>query len=322
MFKVFLNIVLFCLFLVPCRAQVNLIPNPGFEILDSCFGTYSTLGFDVFQWSNCIGWSNPTYASSDLWCKDPVSGIWEPPHIGGDFQYPKEGNAMAGIFVNFIAYPNYREYIQSELTSSLKEGYFYRFGIFINSSGTTNYTSCFGAYFSNTALNQPGLESSLPLIPQIENEDSNFITDTLGWQLFEGVFKATGGEKFVTIGCFDDSSKIILTNPPDSGGIYFFLDEISVNELDAFLQVPNVFSPNGDGINDEFFPEIVNIQNWHCNVFNRWGQLMVILDENNKTWNGKNTRNALCSEGVYYYVFTGYIERKEEKQRGFIQLVR
>ena len=71
------------LFSISAIGQTNLVQNGSFEQIDSCFGDPSPLGFDVFQWSGCIGWSNPTYASSDLWCENPVFGNNTPPFIPG-----------------------------------------------------------------------------------------------------------------------------------------------------------------------------------------------------------------------------------------------
>ncbi len=69
------------------------------------------------------------------------------------------------------------------------------------------------------------------------------------------------------------------------------------------LIIPNVFSPNGDGIND--FWDITNINTYPQNtvqIFNRYGQLMLTsFPGSYKPWNGKSNGNPLPI-GVYYYI--------------------
>jgi gliding motility-associated-like protein len=72
------------------------------------------------------------------------------------------------------------------------------------------------------------------------------------------------------------------------------------------LFVPNTFSPNGDGINDVFYPRgkgIYGIRNFR--VFDRWGEL--VFEKTNfqpndasKGWNG-SLRGKLASQDVYIY---------------------
>lgn len=75
-----------------------------------------------------------------------------------------------------------------------------------------------------------------------------------------------------------------------------------INGCESQLVLPNVFSPNGDNINDVFKPIIDS-----CNflnrfvVYNRWGQ--IIFESTNKiSWDGKNQNGKQLSEGVYFYI--------------------
>jgi gliding motility-associated-like protein len=80
----------------------------------------------------------------------------------------------------------------------------------------------------------------------------------------------------------------------------------------TYYELPNVFSPNGDGINDYFRPidpyyfvEKINIQ-----IFNRWGQLMYQTDDPDIMWNGTNYKNGkTVSDGVYFYICDVYENR-------------
>jgi gliding motility-associated-like protein len=80
----------------------------------------------------------------------------------------------------------------------------------------------------------------------------------------------------------------------------------------TYYELPNVFTPNGDGIHDlfqPFFPyyfvEKVDIQ-----IYNRWGLLMFQTDDPDINWDGTNYKNGkIVSDGVYYYICDVYEQR-------------
>lgn len=63
--------------------------------------------------------------------------------------------------------------------------------------------------------------------------------------------------------------------------------------------VPNIFSPNNDGINDLFFPIGDDIKNYSIVINNRWGE--VVFDNKNVPWAGRDLSSNKLSEGVYFY---------------------
>ncbi|MBR1716466.1 MAG: gliding motility-associated C-terminal domain-containing protein [Paludibacteraceae bacterium] len=77
--------------------------------------------------------------------------------------------------------------------------------------------------------------------------------------------------------------------------------EILVNISESQLLVPNAFTPNGDGQNDEFRVTYKSIREFHCWIYNRWGKLVYEFTDPAKGWDGTiNGRPA--AEGAYYYV--------------------
>jgi gliding motility-associated-like protein len=67
--------------------------------------------------------------------------------------------------------------------------------------------------------------------------------------------------------------------------------------------IPNAFSPNGDGINDEFYGKGDYISDFEMTIFDRWGNLIFFSDDINKHWDGKaNHGSQLAQEDVYVYV--------------------
>jgi gliding motility-associated-like protein len=70
------------------------------------------------------------------------------------------------------------------------------------------------------------------------------------------------------------------------------------------LFIPNVFSPNGDGVNDQFMIEYTGDQPVTIQIFDRWGTQ--IYSTNNKVdgWDGKTATGTDVTDGVYYYNVT------------------
>jgi len=86
----------------------------------------------------------------------------------------------------------------------------------------------------------------------------------------------------------------------------FFRDSINVGYKNCGCNtiVPNAFSPNGDGINDVFKPNIQCFpKDYRCSVFNRYGQLVFETREFGKGWDGTyNGKTAPIS--TYYYIIS------------------
>jgi len=77
--------------------------------------------------------------------------------------------------------------------------------------------------------------------------------------------------------------------------------EMKVNISESYLRVPNVFTPNGDGKNDEFRVSYRSLREFHIWVYNRWGKLVYESDDPAKGWDGTiNGRSAAA--GAYFYV--------------------
>lgn len=98
------------------------------------------------------------------------------------------------------------------------------------------------------------------------------------------------------------------------------------------IRFPNVFTPNEDGINDEFLPvEIEQVQNLEIEIRSRWGDLVYrasSLEEFlSEGWNGDVQSTGLAAgDGVYYYVCKFSAESigpaTEQTARGFVHLFR
>ena len=75
-------------------------------------------------------------------------------------------------------------------------------------------------------------------------------------------------------------------------------------EIPSELTVPNVFTPNGDNVNDFFNLKATNLTELTLQIYDRWGHLVYDLttDKGNIDWDGKNQYGKECSEGTYFYI--------------------
>lgn len=129
-------------------------------------------------------------------------------------------------------------------------------------------------------------------------------------------------------------------NPPsvtyDSGGVYtisLVITDITgctdtatyqVNVIgQGVLIVPNIFTPNGDGVNDLFHITAQFISTYEIVIFNRWGNKIAEYDFLQSGWDGRTQAGVEAVEGVYYYIIhaTGF-DGEEFDLNGHFTLVR
>jgi gliding motility-associated-like protein len=133
--------------------------------------------------------------------------------------------------------------------------------------------------------------------------DGNTLT-TFDTASFEFLY-ADSGTFTLTLVAYNDvtgcTDTMILEN-----GIYV--------EPTSFIRIPNVITPNGDGINDmfpidpvqnNFFPfDIRNIYDFNGEIYNRWGQLVYKWSQPLAGWDGRTTSGLDLNNGTYYFVIT------------------
>lgn len=92
---------------------------------------------------------------------------------------------------------------------------------------------------------------------------------------------------------------------------------------ESSLIIPNVFTPNGDGKNDFFTIEGINIATIEVEIYNRWGINIYAWDNLDGKWNGNNSSGSEAPSGTYYYIVkaTGK-DKNEYLKKGTVTLLR
>jgi len=128
----------------------------------------------------------------------------------------------------------------------------------------------------------------------------------------------------------ETASSITVTEPgrywlQQSNGECASTDSIWIKR-DCYLNIPNSFSPTGDGLNDWFLPrELLSsgLRNFKMNIYNRWGENIFFTEQiDGRGWDGKYN-GVLQPMGVYVYVIEAeFINGVRKTFKGNVTLVR
>lgn len=95
-------------------------------------------------------------------------------------------------------------------------------------------------------------------------------------------------------------------------------------ELVSFLTIPNVFTPNGDKVNDEFVLSAINLGEITMTVFDRWGKKVFDSTANGvMKWDGKTKSGAEAADGTYFYIIKAAgLDDKSYDYQGTVNIFR
>ena len=93
-------------------------------------------------------------------------------------------------------------------------------------------------------------------------------------------------------------------------------DSVLVNVVvDCGLEVPNIFTPNGDGNNDVFLVNAKHMNSYSIVIYNRWGKKVFESTDATQSWDGKNV-----VDGTYYYVLKAEgVNGTKYDEKGYLQ---
>jgi gliding motility-associated-like protein len=90
------------------------------------------------------------------------------------------------------------------------------------------------------------------------------------------------------------------------------------------IVAPNVFSPDGDGVNDVYTFDYLakGIAEFHCVIVNRWGVIMAEINDVSTGWNGTDKSGSTCTDGVYFFTWEAIADNGEEMAgQGTVQII-
>jgi len=159
----------------------------------------------------------------------------------------------------------------------------------------------------------------------------NFIDNTISTDPFDFNWTWEDSEEYFPIGTTSMDHKFTIDNI-GLNQVYVVLTNLTTGCMDTvfftidaqgILDINNVFTPNSDGINDEYSFGEYAMEEVVVNIWNRWGQLVYVWEGVDKAWRGVSTNGENVPEGVYFYVLQsdGEDGRYYEK-KGSITLLR
>ena len=212
------------LFNQPCESQ-NLVPNPSFEILDSC-------PVFVGQIDLANGWFS-SGNSPDLYNACGVPQLNVPNNSLGN-QNAVNGVGYSGIVAYTKTIPNGREFISVQLSSALSIGVKYFVSIFTSLADTASrdcITNNFGARLSTV---QYSIQDPCPVNNFAHISTPVFVSDKNNWTAITGSFIADSNYQYINIGNFyDDQNTDTLNCNSES---YYYIDQICVSDDSVLCQ--------------------------------------------------------------------------------------
>lgn len=311
--------------------QVNLVPNPSFEDTLACPWSNSLGGID--QLAICTGnWHTATEHTPDYFhaCANGlVAGV--PHNTLFGYQPAYNGNAYGGFGAGEVTNQGINsEYIETELIEPMEPCALYEVSFWVSLADySSDGVRGLGAYLTEEKFYEATYKT-LTITPQIKYTGS-FLADTSTWVQIIDTFQAKGCERFIVIGYFEqDYTNDTQYVQPIVGAFccrfaYYYLDDVSVKKIaDATEicdcktpEIPNVFTPNGDGINDELLIKNLSATD-QIQIVNRWGVTVREYDGTAPAWDGKNAAGDDCTEGVYYVA----VKTKAKEYKGLVHLFR
>ncbi len=329
-------------------ADAQLI-NGGFE---SSSGFPNAPG----MWHLLEGWNNAQsgIATPDFFHLDGTLG-GDLPETPIALVMPHGGRGLGGLAVikrNGAGQPLSREYFVQQLSTPLIPGQYYSLS-FHFTNGVRLPTSSSGLAVSGVGLalsvDQPvqfgdGLLdlSSVFAFPYARYEED--------WQQVTMTFQADEPSRYLTLGVFlpDEELEVEIRSGENPSLAYYFVDDFSIEiatppgepepvseeikkpvseeedgETTFGMFVPNAFSPNGDGLNDLFQPQVGDVQPSSFGIYSRWGERIVSLDPVNPSWDGRNMEGRLLEPGVYIWMleWPRSIPKGQRQQQGAVMLL-
>ncbi|MCC6371277.1 MAG: gliding motility-associated C-terminal domain-containing protein [Bacteroidia bacterium] len=155
---------------------------------------------------------------------------------------------------------------------------------------------------------KPSTESGYaPLEVVFTNTSASSIDNsniTTVWHFGNGTYTVTKSADLTAQTNYLQSGTYTVTAFISKGECATTQSKIIMVEIPSKLEIPNVFTPNGDNVNDVFFLHANNLDQINMLIYDRWGHKIYELESNtgNILWDGKNQYGKEVPEGTYFYI--------------------
>jgi len=228
------------------NGQYNLIPNPSFEVFDTCPNNGGQL-YHSINWINPLMNSTPDYLNA---CNMAFWGV--PSNIYGN-EWAHTGVAYSAIVTAAHAINpltnNAREYLETELLDTLIQGTDYCIRFYVSAADSMKYVSNnIGVYFSSTLIQDTCWPCNLQYLPQFENPINNNLNVRNGWTEVAGSYTAVGGEKYIIIGNFRDSNLTTTSatgwtvDPLKFNYALYYIDDVLITPCDSLTGLESLLA--------------------------------------------------------------------------------
>ncbi|MES2558547.1 MAG: hypothetical protein V4590_02325 [Bacteroidota bacterium] len=227
-----MRVVLLLMLAVETTAQ-NIVPNPGFEKYEHCPNVF----MQPNDSSIVTGWYSPTLATPDYFntCGGPLTNV---PNNAAGVAEAHAGKAYMGLAMYVNTTGNYSEYLQTKLLLPMVKDSTYCLTLFYRLASYSMYGSNgMGMYLSNEAVRATHdelLEYPAQLVDSIEPAEG----DALRWMKLQAIYKAKGGEQYLTIGCLKGMLKYpvcanvyLPQRKEHRNTAYYYIDDVSIVKL-------------------------------------------------------------------------------------------
>lgn len=185
-----------------------------------------------------------------------------------------------------------------------------------NSCGTATATIIVTVTNLNASLSANPISGTTPLTVDFTNNSIG--ATTYLWDFGNGTSANTQTVSSQTYNVVGSYVVYLLV----TSGSCLDIDSLTINVLNqaGTIVIPNVFTPNGDSINDVFRVTGFNIIDFNCTIFDRWGLQMFAWEGIKNGWDGK-TNDKDVPDGTYFYIINAKdIDGAEIKKQGTVTL--
>jgi gliding motility-associated-like protein len=162
---------------------------------------------------------------------------------------------------------------------------------------------------------------------EVEFTNESLNADSYSWIFGDQSASTSEIDPTHTFPVVGDVSYTVTLLASNDGGCVDQTSVVIYVQDELLFFVPNIFTPDGNNVNNEFFPVFTSgydFYDYHMTIFNRWGEVMHETYNSQVGWNGHFGDGGLVDDGVYVWQIefgeTG--SDKRQKHRGYVTVLK